>query len=173
MERRDRRDRRDGERGHASLEALILLPFFFLVWGCIFFVHKAESHKAGVSMATRSCAWQRMSGGCSGGGPPACQLSAGPDQLGDEDLVGSSAALANVDALFPALAIQFRTMFGPSFRPVFGAERHLRVARPRVLGGGETRVGAAFTGMCNETGGHETLGSVSTETFCELTGWCP
>jgi hypothetical protein len=165
--------RRAGQRGTASIEALTLLPFFFLVWGCIFFVHRAQERKAAVTETTRACAWERMSGGCRGSGSSRCTLSAGAIQLGDDDLVGSSAALANVDGRFPAFAIQFRQMFGPSFRPIFGAERHSRLNRPRVLGGGEVRVGAGFTGMCNETPGEETLGSVSAETFCRTTGWCP
>jgi len=125
-----------------------------------------------VNEAVRTCAWERMSGGCAGATSPSCSFSGAAEQLADDDLVGSTASMDNIDGLFPAFGVQFRDMFGPAFRPIFGAERHVRVPRPRALGGGDMGVGAAFSEMCNETSGDQTLAGFSSDTFCRMTGWC-
>ncbi|HTE51114.1 MAG TPA: hypothetical protein VK698_09620 [Kofleriaceae bacterium] len=161
-----------GQRGVASVEALILVPFFFIVWGCAFFMHRTLEKKMVVNEIARTCAWEQMTGGCGGPGSSRCQFSSGP-QLSDEQLEGSRAAIVNIENRFLGFAIDFRGMFGPAFRPVFGAERRGRVSRPRSIGGGDITVGAAFSAMCNETPGGETVASVATGAFCQQTGWCP
>jgi hypothetical protein len=163
---------RGGQRGAASLEALVILPFFFIVWGCIFFAHRVMEKRVAVSEVARSCAWDQMSGGCARPPSPRCNFSSGA-QLSDEELEGSRAAMVNIESRFTDFVIDFRSMFGPAFRPIFGAERQARVTRPRQMGGGELGVSAAFSEMCNETQGDETVGSVSASAFCSLTGWCP
>ena len=57
-----------GQRGSVSAEALILIPFFFTVWGCIFFAHRVMEKKIVANEIARTCAWEQMSGGCGGGG---------------------------------------------------------------------------------------------------------
>ena len=163
--------RRDGQRGAASTEALILLPFFFIVWGALFFSHRLHEKRVVVNEVARTCAWARMSGGCTEPLSPRCNFTAGP-QLSNDDLQGSRAALINYDTRTDEFVIDFSGMFGPYFRPVFGAETDGTVAKPRTIGGGEMGVRTEFSEMCNELPGEETVPTVSSDSFCAITGWC-
>ena len=162
---------REGQRGTASTEALIILPFFFVVWGALFFVHHLSEKKQVVNEVARSCAWQRMTSGCTGALPPECNFATGP-QLSNDDLEGSRASLLNYDDLLSHFMLDFQTMFGPYFRPTFGADLDARIRKPRQIGGGEMGVSAAFSEMCNELPGDETVPTVSSDSFCAVTGWC-
>ena len=163
--------RRDGERGAATTEALILLPFFFIVWGALFFSHRLSEKRVVVNEIARTCAWARMTGSCTEPQSPRCNFSTGP-QLSNDDLEGSRASLINYDTRIQAFIIDFSDMFGPYFRPTFGADRDARVTKPRQIGGGEFGVHTEFSEMCNEIPGDETVPTVSQDSFCDITGWC-
>jgi hypothetical protein len=162
---------KSGERGAATTEALIILPFFFIVWGAIFFAHRLGEKRLVVNEAARACAWQRMTGGCTEPSPAGCNVSPGPS-LGNDELEGSRAALVNLHQRLDAFVIDFQGMFGPYFRPIFGTEREGIVVRPRQVGGGEMGVATAFSEMCNEIPGDETVPTLSDQSFCAVTGWC-
>jgi hypothetical protein len=169
-----RRPARDGERGAASTEALIILPFFFIVWGALFFSHRLSEKKVVVNEIARTCAWAQMTGGCTEAQSPRCNFSSGT-QLANDDLEGSRASLINYDNRIQPFIIEFQEMFGPYFRPVFGAEREGAVSKPVQIGGGPGdvfRVDTQFSEMCNETPGEETVPTVSEDSFCAITGWC-
>lgn len=165
-----RRERR-GERGAATTEALIILPFFFIVWGALFFSHRLSEKRVVVNEIARTCAWARMTGGCTEPLSPRCNFTAG-EQIPNDSLEGSRASLINYDTRIEAFMLDFSDMFGPYFRPVFGAERDSTVAKPRQLGGGEFGVRTEFSEMCNELPGEETVPTVSNDSFCQITGWC-
>jgi len=160
-----------GQRGSVSAEALILLPFFFIVWAALFFSYRLQEKKAVVNEISRECSWERMSAGCSAPPSPRCNYSQ-PSQLGNDALEGSRAALANLDDRLGAFVIDFGAQFGPYFRPVFGAGRQTRVPRPRGLGGDEVQIATSFSEMCNEVPGQGSAAAMSSRSFCSLTGWC-
>jgi len=167
---------RDGERGAASTEALIILPFFFIVWGALFFSHRLSEKKVVVNEIARTCAWARMTGGCTEPMSPRCNHTT-TAPLTNDDLEGSRASLINYDtrignALPMGFNWDFSAKFGPYFRPVLGADRDARVPKPRQIGGGEFGVHTEFSEMCNEIPGDETVPTVSNEIFCDITGWC-
>lgn len=166
--------RRAGQRGGASLEALIMLPFFFLVWGCVFFIHQLFEQQILVNENARTCAWDRMSGGCSAPTSPACNFSSGPE-IPDSELEGGvgPGQVDNIDGHLRDFVIDFRGTFGPAFRPVFGAQKQTQVTRPRQMGGGERTVRAGFSEMCNDRPNGADLPAISAHAYCQLTGWCP
>jgi len=168
-----RRDReRRGERGAASTEALIILPFFFIVWGALFFSHRLAEKKVVVNEIARTCAWARMTGGCTDAMSPRCNHTTSVP-LANDDLEGSRASLINYDArINSGFEWPFQSRFGPYFRPVLGADRDARVTKPRQIGGGEFGVHTEFSEMCNEVSHEETVPTVSEEMFCTITGWC-
>ena len=163
--------RRDGERGAATTEALIILPFFFIVWGALFFSHRLSEKQVVVNEIARTCAWSRMTGSCTEPLSPRCNFSPGT-QLANDDLEGSRASLINYDLRIDAFLLDFQGMFGPYFRPVFGADRDGMVPKPKQIGGGEFNVHTQFSEMCNEIPGDETVPTVSNQSFCAITGWC-
>lgn len=160
------------QRGTASTEALILLPFFFIVWGCLFFTHSRLEQKVVVNEIARTCAWERMSSSCLAPPSPRCSFGAGQQQLSDADLEGASASMANLQTRLLAFTFDLRDMFGPVFRPIFSTAREGQVNRPRSLGGGQIPLQASFSEMCNEVPGDETEADLSSAAFCALTGWC-
>ena len=169
---------RDGERGAVMTEALILLPFFFIVWGCLFFAFSTGEKRGVVDQVARNCAWDRMTGGCQGAPSPRCTFAAGP-QLGDDGLAGAAPLLADLRNGLTNYGLDLREMFGPFFRPTFGCERGGRVARPRGIGGGEIGVRGRFSAMCNEIPAHQkprrqryNHKDLFPEAWCRRTGWC-
>jgi Flp pilus assembly protein TadG len=164
--------RRAGQRGAASVEALLLVPFFFIVWGCVFFVHRTFDRKLVVSEAARSCAWERMTSGCNAPASAGCQLAAAPTPS-DEQLEGSRASIVQIETLFQRFTVDFRARFGPAFRPLFAAAGEVRVARPASIGGGQVAVGTTLSAMCNETGNPETVAAIARDSYCSQTPWCP
>jgi len=169
---RQNRSRRDGERGAATTEALIILPFFFIVWGALFFSHRLSEKKVVVNEIARTCAWAQMTGGCTEPQSPRCNFSNSTQQLSDDDLEGSRASLINYNTRLESFELFFNDMFGPYFRATFGADREATVPKPRQIGGGEFNVGTEFSEMCNEVPGDETVPTVSEDSFCTITGWC-
>lgn len=163
---------RQGERGAATTEALIILPFFFIVWGALFFSHRLSEKKVVVNEIARTCAWQRMTGGCTEPMSARCNFNSSTTQLSNDDLEGSRASLINYDTRIDAFLLDFSEMFGPYFRPTFGADRDATVPKPRQIGGGEFNVQTEFSEMCNELPGEETVPTVSEQSFCDITGWC-
>lgn len=163
--------RLDSQRGAATTEALILLPFFFIVWGAIFYSHRLHEKEVVVNEIARTCSWARMTGGCTEALPPQCNFSVGP-QLANGELEGARASLDNYDTRIVPFVIDFSGIFGPYFRPTFGADREGRVAKPRQIGGGEAQVRTEFSEMCGELPGDATVPQVSTDSFCAITDWC-
>jgi hypothetical protein len=159
------------QRGAATTEALILLPFFFIVWGGLFFSYKVHEKKVVVDEIARTCAWEQMSGGCTERRSPRCTFAGGP-QLVNGDLEGSRASLENMEVRLGTFVIDFAAMFGPYFRPTFGTAREARVTRPRSMGGGEVGVETTFSEMCNELPGNESLEATAARSYCSMTGWC-
>jgi hypothetical protein len=172
------RNRRDGERGAATTEALIILPFFFIVWGALFFSHRLSEKKVVVNEIARTCAWQLMTGGCQEAQSPRCSFNNATTQLSDDELEGSRASLENyhrriLGADGPiGFEYDFRGTFGPYFRETFGAEREATVPKPRQIGGGEFNVDTEFSEMCNETVHDETVPTESELIFCTISPWC-
>lgn len=60
-------------RGAAFAEAVVLIPFFIIVWASILYVHDYYTQKILTAQRSRNCAWRyavsgcRDSGGCTGG----------------------------------------------------------------------------------------------------------
>jgi hypothetical protein len=167
------------QRGAASVEALALLPFFFIVWGCIFFVHRLTEGRIVVSETARACAWADMTTACTQPRSPRCTYSPGL-HIGDEDLGDAGAMKLDLERRLRFFEIDLRAMYGPEIaRPTFVAERRSTAARPRVLGGGEMGVRGRFSAMCNEIPAYQKpegdqidIHRLLVRVWCRKTGWC-
>lgn len=159
-------------------EALILLPFFFIVWGCLFFAFRTSEKRGVVDLVARSCAWDHMTTACKNAPSPRCTFTNGP-QLGNEGLEGAAPLLASLESGLMNYGMDLREMFGPFFRPTFGCERGGRVGRPRMIGGGDIGLRGRYSAMCNEIPAHEkprrqqyNHDDLFPEAWCRRTGWC-
>jgi hypothetical protein len=161
---------RAAERGAATVEALVLLPAFFLIWALVHFVHGVMAEKILVGQIARTCAWEHMTSGCETP-PPRCTIASGAE-MADDDLVDGVAAVAALQAELQAYRVDVEAAIGPIFRPFFGVTRKGEVARPALVGEGAAAVAVQLSTMCNDRPGEQTVVSVATPSFCALTGWC-
>jgi hypothetical protein len=169
---------RAGERGAAMTEALILIPFFAIVWGCLLFAFKTGEKRAVVDEVARNCAWERMTGACKDAPSPRCTFTDGP-QLGNEGLEGAANLYQDLQTGLLNYGMDLREMFGPFFRPTFACARGGRVSKPRVIGGGDLGVRGSFSAMCNEIPAYQkpkkqqyNHHDLFPDAWCTRTGWC-
>ena len=64
-------------RGSATSEAVIMLPFFVIVWGCVIFVSHKYERAVEVQAISRQCAWRYAKDNCTG--DTRCDLAEGAD----------------------------------------------------------------------------------------------
>lgn len=61
------------QRGTASVEIVVMLPFFLALLGAVFYLHGLAAATQAAGMAARSCAWSYALAGCEGSLPPICE----------------------------------------------------------------------------------------------------
>lgn len=133
------------EEGHATGEAVIMLPFFILVWGCIIFVSQGYERAIDVGQKTREHAWAHVMDDCGR-----------PVGSGTEVSDATNPPLGPFGDLFEMVdeIIEYLPLVG-EYWPGFVIEerqfvRRSAVDKPTVIGGGRQRVGHTIVLMCNE-----------------------
>jgi hypothetical protein len=152
-------------RGHATAEAVIMLPVFIIVWGAIIFVSQGFEAALDIGARNRQAAWTHVMNDCEGGVDPGVSVSDATDPpfgpLGE--------LFALVDAVFSTIPI-YRD-YWPGLVP---EERRFRVqtsvAQPRVLGTGSANVNHDIVLMCNERYIDTNLREMSSEAWRVLIG---
>jgi hypothetical protein len=150
--------------GAVFAEAVIMMPFFIIVLGCIIYSHAYYSQRIALSAHVKSCAWQYADSGCQQlqGDCAGFVTAHAGNELGAADLPDGSA----LDAL---RSLRF---VGPILNIVLGqnsiVDRHETVTRPAVLGGGARDVYSIHSVMCNEV--PKTPGQIVHDAFCAATG---
>jgi hypothetical protein len=152
-----RRARR-GARGTASVEAAVALPLFVLVLSGIWFVRDRQLAIQSAENQARSCAWQYSANDCSDV-PKGCEgvLSPGTAPRANtkvDDVLNDakSTVLAGGDSKGVIETVATK-LLGPAIDALFGrfvdgsTERQL--ARPAILGGGQTVVSGKYHLACN------------------------
>ena len=166
---RQRRGLRDLLRctlGSASTEAVVMLPFFIIVWGCIIFVSNRYERAVDISQDARKCAWQHVMSACEN--DVECPIADGAN-LADADFPGAASGyLDDMGASLPFVDWMFEGLFGKDITA--GADTS--VTAPEVAGGGSRRVAGAMALTCNEKPRGD-LGDILHDAFCTLSPWCP
>jgi len=134
-----------GEEGHATGEAVIMIPFFILVWGCIIFVSQGYERAIDVGAETRRDAWAHAMDDCRG-----------PVGSGTEVSDATNPPLGPFGDLFDMIVeiISFLPLVGDVWPGFINEERQYvrrdAVEKPTVVGGGNQKVGHTLVLMCNE-----------------------
>lgn len=155
------------DQGTASIEAVIMLPFFIMVWGLLLFAVDVYKHKIDAGIRARDCGWTFAQTGCQTV-PPSCQEEPG-DPVSTEDAAGSSELASTVDDLPIDIPIIGDVLNGV-VDTIFGELRRARhsedVQRPQVLGSTTVQTRGAFAIMCNER--PRTVGEMALDMVCAV-----
>lgn len=135
-----------GERGAVFAEAVIMLPFFLILWGCILWTHSYYFTRVQLSSRTKGCSWYFANHACEGALPAGCDgvtaTTGGP----------INPATAPSGALSSLASFMNSGPFGSIIQAVLGSDAQLRgsvaLTRPTVLGGGSVNVSWNNTVMC-------------------------
>lgn len=138
-------------RGTASIEALMILLVFILVWIGVSYVGQLHHAKIVSKADARTCAWKIAQSGCRSI-PPECESTEGGGSLGngksqsleeagEEATFGSKVA----EALRDVLMNQVRGLFAKRAE----ASKSIEVAKPPIVGDGMVEVGSYFSLPCN------------------------
>ncbi|MDW8247419.1 MAG: hypothetical protein RMJ84_12690 [Sandaracinaceae bacterium] len=121
------------DRGTATVETVIMIPVFLIVWAGVYHFFTAGRNLANMNSALRTDSWQRAYDGCDSSPRPQTRLESRPGN-GDGGLFG---AVMNLVGSVVGLE-------------EFSASRETSINRPRLIGGGATRFRNRLTWMCNE-----------------------
>jgi hypothetical protein len=153
--------------GAVFAEAVIMLPFFIIVWGLIIYVHDYYSRRITLGQQSKSCSWQYSNDGCQRM-PAGCErfsVRAAGDFSADELPDGGGSALQQF-ANLPIVRGILTLVLGKNAVVDASAE----VAKPGVLGGGRAPMRSRHSVMCNEI--PRTPGDIARDAFCRLTHLC-
>lgn len=154
------------DQGTASIEAVIMLPFFIIVWGLLLFAVDVYQHKINAGLQARDCGWSFAQTGCETL-PPSCS-----EEPVDEFDTGDSASSSEITtALSGASEIPVvGDLLTGALQGIFGklriAETELDVQRPQVLGATTVHTTGSFAIMCNER--PRTIGEMAVEMVCGI-----
>ncbi|MDQ3031030.1 MAG: hypothetical protein M3Y87_01330 [Myxococcota bacterium] len=154
------------EKGTASIEAVIMLPFFIMVWGFLVFVMDVYRHKLDAGVRARDCGWSYAQTGCQTV-PPSCTA----EPADEIDVDGGESSSEITGALAGASEIPvIGGMLEGALQGIFGEIRIARndqeVQRPQVLGASTMQTSATFAIMCNER--PRTVGEMALGIVCDL-----
>lgn len=154
-----------GDQGAATTEAVIMLPFFILIWGGLLWIVQAYNAKIRAGILARDCGWTYAQSGCDEV-PPQCSET--PVDIGAAD-GGDSSTRSELTSALDSTGIP---ILGGLISGIFGnlqlATRYYDVSRPRVVGGGQFRATGQFAILCNER--PRTIGEIAMDVLCDAAG---
>jgi hypothetical protein len=144
-------------RGAASIEAVVALPVFVILFVGVFFVRDITGAKLDAAREARRCAWEYSFNGCDAV-PDGCgsvvRRSPGgfvpPDVGGAWEDAKSKVSSGNYQAAF--LNVLTKTVFdslADAFTLSLDADKTEERNRPTLFGGGTSRVPANYHLACN------------------------
>ena len=143
--RRTLRDLLRDERGSVMTEAVIMLPFFVLVWGCIIYVSQLYEKGIETQAEARECGWRYAKDNCEG--ETRCAVASGLDVTRDY----GSGESGDIDAAESGVGF-----LGDGFLTniLFGADATATAEdttpKPQVIGGGDAQLRGRMGLACNE-----------------------
>lgn len=155
------------DEGTASIEAVIMLPFFIIVWGLLLFAVDVYKHKIDAGIQARDCGWSYAQSGCETV-PPSCQEAPG-DPVAVSDVAGSGELASSVDDVpvsIPVIGDLLNGLVDTIFGEMKRAQHVNDVQRPQVLGASTVHTRGAFAIMCNER--PRTIGEMARDMVCSI-----
>lgn len=152
--------------GAVFAEAVVMLPFFILVWGLILYVHSYYSRRITLGQQSKSCSWQYSNSGCQTV-PDGCQRFA-VSARGDFDSrdLGGERGSDFQEFISEVGSFVGRIVLGQNAVVNASAE----VAKPQVIGGGRAQLRTQHAVMCNEV--PTDPARIARNAFCRISRLC-
>ncbi len=144
-----KRTRPQGERGAATIEAILAISVFVIVWTGVLLMGRSYSAKLEVKSRARTCAWLQSVNSCDV--EIDCASSFGDGNISDaSDIIGDQASSAGEGTWFEEL---LDDTLDAAVERLFGerttVELATEVERPILLGGETVAVSASYSLPCN------------------------
>jgi hypothetical protein len=152
------------QAGSVMTEAVIMLPFFILVWGCIIYVSQLYEKGIETQAVARECAWRHAKDNCEGEESARCSIGPGLDvgrDYGEGDSSGIDAAESELGFLGDGFLTNL--LFGRDIT----ATATDTTRKPEVIGGGDAEIEQKMGLACNEKP-RGSLGEVISDIWTEL-----
>jgi hypothetical protein len=168
---RARRSRRRGEEGAALVEAVVAIPFFLIVLGCIGFAGQTYSTKLGVMRNAREKVWAYAAANCgtrgdassSPSGLDTTGITTGTETNGNNG--GANTSPAGAAGNSPHSDVISKDLGSAS------VTSQSDVAATGILGAMHATPSARRKVMCNEPPYDGSLGGAVQAAWHEITGW--
>jgi hypothetical protein len=141
----------EDQTGSASVEAVVVLPFFILIFGGVFLMQGLIANQQLALVTARRCAWEYSNNGCTDK-PPECAEPDSADGV-DEDndqVRGVVNKIKGVESTagksIPVLGSTIEELFGRAFT----ASARREVPKPPLFGSGKSIITGNYYLMCNE-----------------------
>jgi hypothetical protein len=145
--RRSLRDLIRDERGSVMTEAVVMLPFFILVWGCIIYVSQLYEKGIETQATARECAWRHAKDNCEG--DSRCAIAGGLDpsrDYGSGDASAIESAEGSGGPGFLGDGFLTNILFGADIT----ATSESTTRKPELIGGGDAQIVGKVGLACNE-----------------------
>jgi hypothetical protein len=166
------RRRRRGEEGAALVEAVVAIPFFLVVLGCLGFIGQTYSMKLGVMRNAREKVWAYAASNCGTRGDSSSSGAAGIDTTGittgaegNGGNGGANTSTAGAVGNAPHSDVISKDLGSAS------VTSQSDVAATGVLGAMHATPAATRKVMCNEPPYDGNLGGAVQAAWHEITGW--
>jgi len=149
------------EQGTASLEAVLILGVFLVVYVGLLHMHKLQGNVLLARAKARTCAWHYSNAGCRGAMPAGCSeaRATAVERIADDD--NDRSIMDSITDL---------GVIGPLLGQVLGSSADVRVQRSvkhsAMFGDEDVTVGAGIYLMCNEH--NRTAEEIAKDTACAL-----
>jgi hypothetical protein len=143
------------ERGAVTAEAVVMMPFFLIVWGCIIYVAQKYERAIETSQIARECAWRHAKDNCET--DVRCALSGGLPEaaITEADIESSPRGGSDVASGERSEGMSIGSSLGGSLMDmILGKEitatARKSVPKPQVIGGGNLSITWRMALSCNE-----------------------
>lgn len=154
-----------GDEGAATTEAVIMLPFFILVWGSLLWIVQSYNARIRANILARDCGWSYAQSGCD---EVPAQCSEAPTDIGAAD-GGDSSTRGTLTSSIDSTGIPILSgLISGIFGNLQLARHYTNVNRPEVVGGGSYRATGQFAILCNER--PRAIGEVAQDVLCDAAG---
>jgi hypothetical protein len=143
MKRRTLRDLLRCIRGSATTEAVIMLPFFAIVWGCIIYCSHRYERATEVQAVARGCAWRHAKDNCDT--DTRCSISPGADVSDTTEIQGDIASAQSSAGDWGAIGSVIDLLSGQDITATYNGS----VQKPEVIGGGTANLVGQMALTCN------------------------
>ncbi len=143
--------RRSACWGTASVEAVVVLPVFIIIFVSVFYVRSQVLSRQAAETKARTCAWAYSMINCEDAYPPGCEVVLQPGNGAGRvtDTVGNAISGVASDRAGPVIT----NVLQPAIDTVFGSSLDARTKqsyqRPALYGGGTATSSGSYHLACN------------------------